>query len=333
MQFQSTLPARGATGLSRRPGVRASDFNPRSPHGERRQRPARASSRQQFQSTLPARGATYRDATRTDERRISIHAPRTGSDTCKTTYTRNKDISIHAPRTGSDAFPHIVQEFANDFNPRSPHGERLEAGEWLFTVKNISIHAPRTGSDGASRDTARIQIKFQSTLPARGATAPAAFTFTSGWAFQSTLPARGATLPVVVSGLVAPAFQSTLPARGATAAKLTRQRCAAFQSTLPARGATRSRRQTTSWSGHFNPRSPHGERHCTAPGHPAEGTFQSTLPARGATKMLFLTKKSAAFQSTLPARGATNRGRAETGFACNFNPRSPHGERHGAFNR
>ena len=35
--------------------------------------------------------------------RISIHAPRTGSDEFDPTFYRYKLISIHAPRTGSDS--------------------------------------------------------------------------------------------------------------------------------------------------------------------------------------------------------------------------------------
>ena len=57
--FQSTLPARGATPVGVRWLRALRDFNPRSPHGERRQTvrfgcPLRIA----FQSTLPARGAT-----------------------------------------------------------------------------------------------------------------------------------------------------------------------------------------------------------------------------------------------------------------------------------
>ena len=33
-------------------------------------------------------------------------------------------ISIHAPRTGSDGLPRAGDERGGDFNPRSPHGER-----------------------------------------------------------------------------------------------------------------------------------------------------------------------------------------------------------------
>ena len=79
-KFQPTLPARGATddlvtrmyayGISThapRTGsdmrwcmafAGATDFNPRSPHGERRQTIANESEIIQFQPTLPARGAT-----------------------------------------------------------------------------------------------------------------------------------------------------------------------------------------------------------------------------------------------------------------------------------
>ena len=60
---------------------------------------------------------------------------------------QRKAISIHAPRTGSDK------------------------GRYKKTKpQTISIHAPRTGSDEASLMLANSFDKFQSTLPARGAT-------------------------------------------------------------------------------------------------------------------------------------------------------------------
>ena len=79
--------------------------------------------------------------------RISIHAPRMGSDTDDIRYSFWLEISIHAPRMGSDGIPYITNGRAfsisihaprmgsdllhgglnNEqpyFNPRSPHGER-----------------------------------------------------------------------------------------------------------------------------------------------------------------------------------------------------------------
>ena len=57
------------------------DFNPRSPHGERRHKGG--------------------DAVRLYQ--ISTHAPRTGSDALRVEELPLQRISTHAPRTGSDS--------------------------------------------------------------------------------------------------------------------------------------------------------------------------------------------------------------------------------------
>ena len=146
-------------------------FNPRSPDGERRRGP----------------GMDQR------HHRISIHAPRMGSDTNTYQPQNVLVISIHAPRMGSDrslsrssyrtlhfnprspdgerlcpTFHHPAR-FA-DFNPRSPDGERLAASLRLRFVSRISIHAPRMGSDSESRHPLHPENQFQSTLPGWGAT-------------------------------------------------------------------------------------------------------------------------------------------------------------------
>ena len=149
-------------------------------------------------------------------------------------------ISIHAPREGSD----------------------LTEGEY-FSVVRISIHAPREGSDENAGSPLRSGHRFQSTLPARGATSEFIYpTFTVDFnprsprgerhclvlfpiksiQFQSTLPARGATGGFFICRKISPRFQSTLPARGATTA-FRYAVCidGGFQSTLPARGATCAR--------------------------------------------------------------------------------------------
>ena len=152
-RFQSTLPARGATFIFRWNYIGIKNFNPRSPHGERRLTSDNIiHSLCVFQSTLPARGATITSARWSAERDISIHAPRTGSDYRAGRYNPGrKGISIHAPRTGSDdhhhrpqgckvrfqsTLPargatdlvHLVNASLDDFNPRSPHGERPRRG-------------------------------------------------------------------------------------------------------------------------------------------------------------------------------------------------------------
>ena len=122
--FQSTLPLRGATGKA-----------------------GKEDSGDEFQSTLPLRGATGYDWQAGTTRKISIHAPLTGSDWCLLLSEGGITISIHAPLTGSDGLTIIGGNNGQDFNPRSPYGER-----------------PATNAGICSGD------KFQSTLPLRGAT-------------------------------------------------------------------------------------------------------------------------------------------------------------------
>ena len=102
-------------------------FNPRSPHGERLYIPPLLLVSHQFQSTLPARGATP----------------------CLDDSNVGVVISIHAPRTGSDRAARDFREGLEDFNPRSPHGERPNTPDLYVSLEGISIHAPRTGSDTA----------------------------------------------------------------------------------------------------------------------------------------------------------------------------------------
>ena len=79
MEFQSTLPGRGATVFAGR--IEQIDL---------------------FQSTLPGRGATP----------------------CRSQRCCGERISIHAPREGSDLVTLRVHAAFGDFNPRSPGGER-----------------------------------------------------------------------------------------------------------------------------------------------------------------------------------------------------------------
>ena len=94
------------------------------------------------------RGATARPAGRAFIRKISIHAPREGSDSTEAALNRQwQRISIHAPREGSDG--------------RQCHN--------AIMPYRISIHAPREGSDGTVGLFVPYAV-FLSTLPVRGAT-------------------------------------------------------------------------------------------------------------------------------------------------------------------
>ena len=238
------------------------DFNPRSPHGERLRRRRHASLRRSISIHAPRTGSDAVQASLRGKRLISIHAPRTGSDCPQRRFPRSLPISIHAPRTGSDPNPRICQKLREDFNPRSPHGERRLWRMTTIFLLQISIHAPRTGSDRGSALRRRTLRVFQSTLPARGATRARTLTQITDL-FQSTLPARGATRAPCESSADRSDFNPRSPHGERPPLLPAAMRCQI----------------------HFNPRSPHGERPAFCPIHHDASRFQSTLPARGATAM------------------------------------------------
>ena len=102
------------------------DFNPRSPWGERRVYQAEIMATPAFQSTLPVGGATLIVPAKNNTVKISIHAPRGGSD-----------VGVYI---------HLVHQ--RDFNPRSPWGERLLCQCWHQTSSGFQSTLPVGGATG-----------------------------------------------------------------------------------------------------------------------------------------------------------------------------------------
>ena len=145
-RFQSTLPARGATipteemtdpdGISihaprtgsdahgGKPASARRDFNPRSPHGERRTQVMTTSSSLTFQSTLPARGATMKQERASRICLFQSTLPARGATVSSNSIIKTKTFQSTLPARGA-TMP--------------------SAGRW--SRRTISIHAPRTGSD------------------------------------------------------------------------------------------------------------------------------------------------------------------------------------------
>ena len=126
--------------------------------------------RSEFQSTLPVGGATSFFCFALPRLCISIHAPRGGSDpTLLAELTIpllfQSTLPVGGATQGKTLLPFILDDFNprspwgerhrcnisrrtdTDFNPRSPWGERLGTNSLHDLLKNISIHAPRGGSD------------------------------------------------------------------------------------------------------------------------------------------------------------------------------------------
>ena len=168
-----------------------------------------------------------------------------------------------------------------DFNPRSPHGERLLGGRAIFAAPHFnprSPHGERLAPPTVSAPSAVISIH----APRTGSDVLCGNRWRETLRISIHAPRTGSDKADDFPALVV-RISIHAPRTGSDADDLrSRIRKRGFQSTLPARGATTS---------------------ATRP-HPRHA-FQSTLPARGATRAAGYSAAPSSFQSTLPARGAT----------------------------
>ena len=132
------------------------DFNPRTPRGVRPQAVVARSYRTPYFNPRTPRGVRPRIFMPASIiLGISIHAPREGCDCLRRRRSNSpRLISIHAPREGCDP----------------------AQCDWPLHG-SISIHAPREGCDRKPSSRMQFGAEFQSTHPARGATA---FAFSAG---------------------------------------------------------------------------------------------------------------------------------------------------------
>ncbi len=122
--FQSTLPVRGATRLSKSPCC----IHPISIHAPR--------------------AGSDKDAVKgCFEERISIHAPRAGSDVCQRLHLDDLGIfQSTLPVRGATAV-FLLARLADFISIHAPRAGSDSAFRKLSTATSISIHAPRAGSD------------------------------------------------------------------------------------------------------------------------------------------------------------------------------------------
>ena len=260
-EFQSTLPVWGATTWRTLPAPSAVRFQSTLPVWGATAPFSGIKPCSLFQSTLPVWGATHL---------LGRHAVRIG-------------ISIHAPRVGSDHGYSPFRILPDNFNPRSPCGERRTEG------------TPEHPCD-----------PFQSTLPVWGATGPVAGHTPSTSYFNPRSPCGerpvlfrsakkddrisihaprvGSDVIVKRSEIPRSIFQSTLPVWGATSAFPVLCFPPAYFNPRSPCGERLVPLTAVCGCTNFNPRSPCGERHEAVwkPDLPLY-KFQSTLPVWGAT--------------------------------------------------
>ena len=147
---------------------------------------------------------------------ISIHAPRTGSDRDRKSGAENPErISIHPrpprgvfffflsgflkfliylqtppPAGGATTFPQSPRTSTINFNPRSPHGERLTRVQSAARADNFNPRSPHGERRWLMCETGRF-TDFNPRSPHGERLAPTEM-ITQRGVFQSTLPPRGA---------------------------------------------------------------------------------------------------------------------------------------------
>ena len=238
-------------------------FNPRSPRGERH-----------------AGVSIYEEGTA-----ISIHAPLAGSD-CQQgggDAGNKQRFQSTLPSRGATVVQLCKATWAyNNFNPRSPRGERPCCGKQ--TTRPLAYFNPRSprGERQHPEVFKRDGALFQSTLPSRGATfqtfkgtdvsfisihAPLAGSDIAALQLQRYMIDFNPRSPRGERRQMRPlrkrlrCISIHAPLAGSDKATIHRYDAySTFQSTLPSRGATNARRCGGCLSLDFNPRSPRGER-------------------------------------------------------------------------
>ena len=172
-------------------------------------------------------------------------------------------------------------EFYNiHFNPRSPRRERLYLFGKAFYRKRFQSTLPAKGATAAPRRK-HGGIRFQSTLPAKGATGSGRY-FGGVNHISIHAPREGSDhLDNSMEGSMYISIHA--PREGSDG----RRRCIfhlqAISIHAPREGSdARHGRPPRAWY-HFNPRSPRRERQFKSVETTERETFQSTLPAKGAT--------------------------------------------------
>ena len=140
-------------------------FNPRSPRGERRAHRPRYLLECLFQSTLPAWGATRQSTSSKMGGRVSIHAPRVGSDGRARTFRAGVRVSIHAPRVGSDRSASFEQDRVSVVSIHAPRVGSDAVYSQQRRDHQVSIHAPRVGSDTGRENPHRLPRSFNPRSP------------------------------------------------------------------------------------------------------------------------------------------------------------------------
>ena len=160
---------------------------------------------------------------------------------------------------GATGYLHAITDCRENFNPRSPCGERPQLLDISRCTATISIHAPRVGSDAADgRMSPGSVISIHA--PRVGSDQDYRI-FAAEYIISIHAPRVGSDIiqTAPVKGL-SEEFQSTLPVWGATIGKIHKTGGSAISIHAPRVGSDKRHAGIVRLYRYFNPRSPCGER-------------------------------------------------------------------------
>ena len=190
------------------------------------------------------------------------------------------EISIHAPRGGSDGKGHDIPHKWDDFNPRSPWGERLPLRTVEDWCAGFQSTLPVGGATYGAEPRVEITI-FQSTLPVGGATA-AEQTRQQEQGISIHAPRGGSDVSFAL-GLLTARISIHAPRGGSDIGWFYRNKIGVISIHAPRGGSDIDICVFRIHLHDFNPRSPWGERRHDGAVLSSIQRFQSTLPVGGAT--------------------------------------------------
>ena len=281
-----------------------------------------------FQPTLPARGATQpapRDLLiRLDFNPRSPRGERPDGQRIHAAFQRFQPTLPARGATDVGAREHRH----NAFQPTLPARGATKALPCIDAEVVISTHAPREGSDPRGRRSPSSRRYFNPRSP-RGER-PYCLLFTCPTPTISThAPREGSDRGQRLHQFKHCLISTHAPREGSDVLPVVgRGRIHAISTHAPREGSDRMALIVSRHSGHFNPRSPRGERLLSFNSSVAAAVdFNPRSPRGERPSPRRRNSGRSTFQPTLPARGATAARRPRSLRRRDFNPRSPRGER------
>ena len=169
-------------------------------------------------------------------------------------------IPIHAPREGCDPGGRACTGLLTDFNPRTPRGVRRPGAGRLHHQMPISIHAPREGCDGIGVPAGHDPLLHFNPRTPRGVRLGPQMILTRPPVFQSTHPARGATAPLLPPKQSPTPISIHAPREGCDTGRAAGMPQHAISIHAPREGCDKQGGFSISTGENFNPRTPRGVR-------------------------------------------------------------------------